>query len=54
MRKKKEPFFFVLEQSHIGPFDQFGGENVEIGTIVLSRDSNWTDRPRGIDLIDRT
>ena len=27
---------------------------VEIGTIVLSRDSDLTDRPRGIDQIDRT
>ena len=27
---------------------------VEIRTIVLLRDSNLTDRPRGIDQIDRT
>ena len=52
--KKKKEHFFVLERSHIGPFDRFGGENVEIGTIVLSRDSDLTDRPRGIDQIDRT
>ena len=32
----------------------FGTATVEIGTIVLSRDSNLTDRPRGIDQIDRT